>query len=266
MKIGIIGLGVVGNASRHGFERQGFDVVVHDTKLHTNITDMLDTEIVYICVPTPSLPNGACDTSIIEQCVDELQHINYTGVIAIKSTIAPGTTQALINLYNSQQIAFVPEFIKERSANYDFLFNNDVLIVGTDDINVGDVIFRSHGKICKKLLRMTPTEAETLKYMHNSFGAMRVVFGNMFYELAQKFPDVDYNKVKNGFVERNGLPDEYLDVSAQSRGYGGACFPKDMAALAAVCDNLNVDFDIIPVIINDNNKLTRTTFKGMRDE
>jgi UDPglucose 6-dehydrogenase len=266
MKIGIVGVGVVGGALQNGFEHQGFDVVVHDTKLHTDISAVLDTEITYICVPTPSMPDGSCDVSIIDQCVIDLLTQRYTGVIAIKSTVAPGTTQQLINKYNTPQIAFVPEFVKERSANYDFLFDNDMLIMGTNDLNVGDIIIRSHGKICKKFVRMLPTEAETLKYMHNSFGAMRVVFANMFYELTQKFEDVDYTKIKNGFVEKNNLPDEYMDVNDQMRGYAGACFPKDMTALAAVCDKMGVDFGIIRAIIKDNNKLTRTTFKGMRDE
>jgi UDPglucose 6-dehydrogenase len=266
MKIGIIGIGVVGGALQNGFEHQGFDVAVHDTKLSTTIAPLMDTEVVYICVPTPPLPEGGCDTGIIEGCVDELINMGYTGVIAIKSTVAIGTTQELINRYHNKKIAFVPEFMKERSANYDFLFDNDLLIIGAGDMNVSDIIIRSHGKICKKFLRMTPTEAETLKYMHNSFGAMRVVFANMFYALTQQFDDVDYTKVKNGFVEKNNLPDEYMDVNAELRGYAGACFPKDMAALASMCKQKGVDFDIIPTVISDNEKLRKTTFAGMRDE
>jgi UDPglucose 6-dehydrogenase len=266
MKIGIIGVGVVGSALQNGFEHQGFDVVIHDIKLSTSIVTLMDTEVVYICVPTPPLPDGGCNTSIIENCVADLVDIGYDGVIAIKSTVAIGTTQKLIDRHHNKKIAFVPEFMKERSANYDFLFDNDLLIVGAEDMNVSDNVIRSHGKICKKFLRMTPTEAETLKYMHNSFGAMRVVFANMFYALTQEFENVDYTKIKNGFVEKNNLPDEYLDVNAELRGYAGACFPKDMAALANMCKQKGIDFDIIPATINDNSKLTKTTFVGMRDE
>jgi UDPglucose 6-dehydrogenase len=264
MKIGIIGMGVVGNAMEHGFLNQGFEVLTHDIKHDTTIESLLQTEIVYISVPSPALDNGQCDTSIIENCVVELSDLNYTGVIAIKSTIPPGTTQSFIDKYKNTNIAFVPEFMKERCAAYDFEFNNEVLIIGAVDIHVSDIIIRSHGKISKKFLRLNPTEAETIKYMHNSFGAMRVIFGNLFYDIAQQFEDVDYDKIKNGFVTRNGLPDEYLDVSEHSRGYAGACFPKDMRALEFLSSDLNYEF--ISAIINDNDKLTKTTFPGMRHE
>ena len=58
MNIGIIGLGVVGTACKNGFESQGHDVLVHDIKLGTNIVDLIDTDIVYVCIPTPISKNG----------------------------------------------------------------------------------------------------------------------------------------------------------------------------------------------------------------
>ena len=86
MKIGIVGIGVVGNAHRFGFEKLGHDVKFHDTVLDTKLKDVMDTEVVYVCVPTPSLPDGQCDTSIVCQVVDDLVLGGYEGVTSELST------------------------------------------------------------------------------------------------------------------------------------------------------------------------------------
>ena len=93
MNVGIIGIGVVGGAIRHGFEKLGHNVVVHDVKHKTKIEDVIDTDIVFVCVPTPSAPNGDCDTSIVESVVRELADLKYDGIVCIKSTVKPGTTE-----------------------------------------------------------------------------------------------------------------------------------------------------------------------------
>lgn len=265
MKIGIIGLGVVGEALRYGFDHVGFDVTTHDIKYNTQTSDLLPCEIVYICVPTPQAVDGECDTSIVESCVDELMSLNYSGVVAIKSTVAPGTTQKLIDRYQNQKIVFVPEFLKERSANFDFLHDHNLLVVGSNDILIGDVVIRSHNGIAEDFVRLNPTEAELLKYMHNSFGALRVVFANLFYELSQEY-GIDYTAVKNALVKKNDLPDVYLDVNDQLRGYSGVCFPKDMLALKTILEEKDIKFDLINAAINDNEKLKKTVFTGMRNE
>ena len=83
MKIGIVGDGVVGSAIRLGFERLGHTVLVHDIKYGTKIDEVLDTEICYISVPTPSNDDGSCDASIVESVIEELVTNNYEVVIAI---------------------------------------------------------------------------------------------------------------------------------------------------------------------------------------
>ena len=89
MKIGIVGLGVVGTAVKEGFENIEHEVVFHDIKFNTNIKDILNTEICYICVPTPSAHDGSCNTSIVESVVEDLNDLRYQGIIAIKSTVTP---------------------------------------------------------------------------------------------------------------------------------------------------------------------------------
>ena len=74
MKIGIIGLGVVGNAIKEGFVKLGHTIHCHDLKLNTSIGDVLMTEIVFVCVPTPQGDDGSCDTQIIKSVLQELHN------------------------------------------------------------------------------------------------------------------------------------------------------------------------------------------------
>ena len=87
MNIGIVGVGVVGGACKFGFELLGHNVLVHDIALETKIEDVLESEIVFICVPTPMGEDGSCDTTIVEDVVKTLSELNYKGIVAIKSTV-----------------------------------------------------------------------------------------------------------------------------------------------------------------------------------
>lgn len=263
MNIGIIGMGVVGSALKSGFEKLQFDVVPYDINLQTDFCHLIDTEIVYICLPTPTSENGQCDTSLISAYTEKLRDIQYTGVIAIKSTCSPGTTQRLIEKYPSMNIAFVPEFLKERSAEFDFIHNHNLLIIGTNDVLIGDVVMRSHHGLAKSTLRMSPTEAEILKYMHNCFAALRVVYANMFSSIAEEY-EANYDTIKNGFVAKNYLPDDYLDVSPNLQGYGGPCLPKDAEVIRGILSEKNINFTLIEAMIRDNSNLLVTVFDGMR--
>ncbi len=182
MKIGIVGLGVVGSATKYGFSKLGHEVVAHDLKLNTRLRDVLGTEICYICVPTPSSADGSCDTSIVEEVVESLIEENYEGVIAIKSTVSPGTTEKFIKKYENSSICFVPEFLRERCAEVDFTEKHDLCIVGTHSEEVYDKVRRSHGKYPKVVKRLTPTEAELAKYFNNIF----ISFDNFLFKIVRQ--------------------------------------------------------------------------------
>ena len=263
MEIGIIGLGIVGSACQAGFQHCGFNVTVHDIKLNTAVTDVLATEIVYVCVPTPSESDGSCDTTIVEQVIHDLKQNDYQGIIAIKSTVEPGFTERMIAKYDDR-ILFVPEFLKERSAEYDFIFDQQLLLVGTNNAVHYYTVVRSHGALPKSTKRISPTEAELMKYYHNVFNATRVVFANIFYELANSL-GADYSHVKEAFLINSKLPDEYLDVQSDLRGYGGACLPKDVNAIQQLCDKLNLPYDFFRQLDLENKKFKSTVFKGMRE-
>lgn len=264
MKIGIVGVGAVGSANKKGFEFLQHNVVVHDIKLKTKIQDVCDTEINYICVPTPQAENGSCDTSIIERVIDELGQCNYKGIIAIRSTVVPGFTQSMIEKFNHLTICFVPEFLRERCAEDDFINNHKLLAVGTHDIWVYRKVIRSHGQLPEHTEHLTPNEAEVLKYFNNVYAALRVTFANNMYEICEKL-DCDYTTIKNAYIKTGKATDMYLDVNPSLRGYGGMCLPKDTIAIASLMKKLNIDLKLIQSIHDDNLQFKKTVFNGMRE-
>jgi UDPglucose 6-dehydrogenase len=264
MRIGIVGLGAVGTANKQGFEYLNHEVVGHDIKYNTNIQDVINSEIVFVCVPTPQSTDGSCDTSIIEGVITELNNHNYKGIIAIRSTVEPGFTQHMIDKFKNLTICFVPEFLRERCATDDFIHNHKLLAVGTHDIWVYRKVVRAHGNLPQHTEHLTPSEAEVLKYYNNVYAALRVTFANIMYEICDKL-DCDYTTIKNAYIKTGKATDMYLDVNPSLRGYGGMCLPKDTQAISALLDKLNLDFDLIKSIHHDNNKLKRTVFNGMRE-
>jgi UDPglucose 6-dehydrogenase len=262
MNIGIVGLGIIGSACKFGFEKLGHKVLGHDLILNTKLIDLINCEIIYICVPTPSKEDGSCDTSIVEQVVLNLKELNYQGVIAIKSTVKPTTTQTLID-QTKLKICFVPEFLRERCAITDFTENHDLLAIGTESLDIFELVKKCHGSYPKNTIQLNPTEAELLKYYSNTYNALKITFANEMYEICQKL-NINYSNVKNAFVKRGTTKDIYLDVNDNFRGYAGVCLPKDTKALDSLVKELGLDLELFYIIDKENNKFIKTVFEGMR--
>lgn len=262
MNIGIVGVGVVGGACKQGFELLGHTVSVHDPKFNTVLTSVKDTDIVYICVPTPESVDGSCDLSIVKDTIQRLENLNYKGLVALKSTSVPGTTEKLIS-ETSLKMCFVPEFLREWCATEDFVTNHEVLVVGCHEAWMFDLVVESHGYFPKNRVMMTPMEAEILKYYSNVYNSLRVVFANTMYEICKKL-NADYDKIKDTYLLRGQSSPHYLAVNETLRGYGGACLPKDTKALDALVKQLGLDLKLFETIDRDNQKFKRTVFPGMR--
>lgn len=261
MKIGVVGSeGVVGGAGKFGFKLLGHDVRVHDICLNTSIDDVIDTQVVFVCVPTPQAVDGACDTSIVRQVVLDLKDRNYEGVVAIKSTVAPGTSDILSD-ETGLNICFVPEFLRERCAITDFTEAHDVCIVGTEDIDTFRLIKKCHGHYPLKFVRLTPKEAEFCKYFNNVYNATLITFANSFYEICKE-NGVNYTNVKNAVTNRVHIKSNYLECNDNFRGFGGMCLPKDVAAMAKLAESTKVDF--FKSLLEENSKYKITVFDGMR--
>lgn len=251
MKVGIIGVGMVGSALSFGFKRIGHTVLEHDPKLGTKIGYALQATIVFVCVPTPVGINGSCDTSAVADVVHDIAKHEYPGLVVIKSTVTPGTTAALQREHPQLCLTFCPEFLRERAAFSDFVENNDVCIVGTNSDHDYRMVCEVHGPLPKQFVRLTPTEAEMAKYFANTFNAMRVVFANQFYDVCQEV-GVDYSAIKNAVTKRHNIGDHYLDCSENFRAFGGSCLPKDTLAFAAFVRSLGCDQPLFAFIVRAN--------------
>ena len=254
MKIGIIGLGVVGTAIMEGLQQVGQDISYYDIKFNnTSIDNIIDTDLVFICVPTNATTEGKCDISIVESTVDQLSIKKYQGIIAIKSTVIPGTTQNLIKKYTNQSICFVPEFLRQRCAFSDFHDYHDVLVIGTENNKVFDLVKESHRSIPKSVVQVTPTEAEIVKYFNNVHNAMEIVFANAVYEMTSLL-GANYQNVFDAVTKRQNINPSYLRCSDHFKGFSGACLPKDSEAWALLAKELGVNVKLFDAIIDDNKR------------
>lgn len=263
MKIGILGIGMIGNALKKGFE-QKHKVSFYDPKFEeSSFSDVLDSEVIFICVPTDQKEDGSCDVTIVNKCLEQLNHVNYGGVVVIKSTVRPGFTEASSLKYPSLTLAFVPEFLRERCAFDDFM-NMETLIIGTLNSEVFEKISEAHAFLTpKKIIQLKSFEAEVVKYMSNVYKAMKVVYANIIYELVNK-KNGNYKSVLDSFLSLGIKEEDYMTVTNEFRGYGGYCLPKDTTALAHTLKEFDLKFELIKSIDIDNKKFKTTVPKGMR--
>ena len=264
-KIGILGMGVVGSAVNIGLSQLGHLMSFYDPKIAgSQFSDILDTEVCFLCVPTPSCQNsGECDVTIVEKSFEMLEKNKYSGVVVIKSTVVPGTTECMRQKYTNLEICFVPEFLRERCAMADFIQNHDLCLIGTDSDGVYDLIKQVHGYYPKAVKMVSPTEAELVKYYNNIYNATLITLANSFYEVCTSL-DADYSNVKESLVLREHINDSYLQCSDNFRGFGGVCLPKDTLAIAKLVEKQGLNVQFFKMILEENKKYKITVYDGMR--
>jgi len=268
MRIGICGVGVVGAACADGFERLGHDIFRHDPRLGTSLEELTDwrPDIVFVCVPTPANLDGSCNVSVVEEVVGQLA-TSFDGIIVIKSTVEPGTTRRLAAKYScGERLAFVPEFLRERSAFSDFVEHHELLVIGVEGSDapfIFELIKTAHGHYPHSVVQLSWTEAELTKYFSNVYCAMKVMFANGFWEVCEAL-GANYTNVKNAVTKRSVIDNSYLDCNAKWRGYFGPCLPKDCNAFVYLVNKLNIPARIFHAIRDDNKLYTPTVPEGMR--
>lgn len=256
MKIGLIGKGTVGTAIYRGLEELGHTMSFFDVKYpETKIQDVLSSDCVFICVPTDQQVNGDCDTTIVESVIAELAQQQYQGLVAIKSTVIPGTTDRLSSKYSTLKICNVPEFLRAKFAYEDFI-EQDVLVVGSQRPEDYELITEIHGPYPCEVSCVTAVEAEIIKYFNNVNHAVQIVFANIAFDICKKFGG-DYENVYNTIVKRDCFNSAYLDCNENLRGFGGHCLPKDTSAWANLIKELNLNYTMIDAVLEDNTGLTK---------
>lgn len=261
-KIGIIGQGFVGNAVREGMTSY-YEVIAYDKDPNkfsnaNSIFEVVEqTDVTFLCVPTPMRKNGSCDLSIVRTALEEISDVaralNKNQIVVIKSTIPPGTTDQLNSEFDFVNIVFNPEFLTEANAVDDYK-NQNRIIVGGDrpyTSTVKQVFAKAFPKV--PIIKTSATIAETIKYVTNTFLSVKVSYANEIYQLCQAL-NIDYDKVVEyaRYDERLGNSHWSVPGPDGDFGFGGHCFPKDIAALQYLASQLNVDTTMLDATIAKN--------------
>lgn len=249
--IGIIGGGVVGSAVKNFFPTAR---VYDKYKNLDTIEEVGKCRFIFICVPTPY--EHGLDLSMVDDAVaNAVQHLtdSVNQLIIIKSTSWAGTTQAYQDKYLAANFAFNPEFLRDKTANEDFIHNDRQI--------VGYTTKTKDSPLVKELLSILPQApyqklmpsgaAELTKYAGNTFLALQVIFANQLYDICEA-AGINYNEVKEAVKSDHRIGPSHWEIfhtesSLQStvgevyRGYGGKCFPKDMDVFIHEAKKLGVD-------------------------
>lgn len=261
LKIGIIGIGMVGEPIRRWFEevngyKRGKDLFYYDTDPKKGFFDDVNkAEVIFVSVPTPPNSDGSCNISIVESAVSKIRDGK---IVVVKSTVSPGTIEKLQEKYPKKRFIFNPEFLTESQAWEDFVSPDRQIVGGTaksisDSIEVLNLLPRKNfirpwtSDYSKK--SVNATEAEISKYASNVFGHIKVIYGNILadicYAMNQRFKKnkinvrVDYDNIREIIGADLRIGPAWLNVDhGNYSGAGGYCFPKDMAAFIKFVEKL----------------------------
>jgi UDP-glucose 6-dehydrogenase len=151
----------------------------------------------------------------------------------------------------------VPEFLRDQHAKSDFKYAQEILIVGTNDLEIYTKICDLYRVFVENSVQMSPVESEMLKYFINTFNGLRVTFANVFYDSCCAV-GADYSKILNAATKKSVIGhDHYLKCNNSLRGYQGKCLPKDIEAFSTFLNKIDCQNNIFPSIINDNKKYTQ---------
>ena len=278
--IGVVGTGYVGLCTAVGFASRGFKVITSTSdKLKADLINsgeppfyepglkellseavalgnlrctldreetVLESDVTFITVGTPSLQDGSIDLSLVEASARDigkaLARKNKYHIVVVKSTVIPGTTVNLVKPTIEELsgkragidfgLAMNPEFLREGSALYD-TFNPDRVVIGEFDKRSGDVLEELYnsfysGKV--PIIRTNPFTAELIKYANNAFLALKISFINTIANICERVPDADVRDVAKAIGMDRRISPLFLNAGV---GFGGSCFPKDLKALIA---------------------------------
>ena len=257
---------IIGDVHARGFLGATMDV---DTVVR-------ETEISFICVGTPSQPNGKLDLKgiqhVCEQIGASLKAKDAFHVVVTRSTILPGTTADVIvptleaasgkKAGKDFGVATNPEFLREGSAIKDFL-NPPMTVLGVSDPRSEALLRELYGWVPAELFAVPVFASEMVKYACNTFHALKVAFANEIGTLC-KAAGVDTEGVTRIF-----LSDKQLNISAAylSPGFafGGSCLPKDVRALAYLGKELDCNLPLIMSILPSNTEHIERAVRAILD-
>jgi UDPglucose 6-dehydrogenase len=258
MNIGIVGNGFVGNAIYQNFKDKEI-AKVYDVRIHRSyntVEDTVNSDIVFVCLPTPMKDDGTCDLSYVLQFFKDVKKINSETLFVIKSTVPIGTTEKICQLRQDLKVVHNPEFLTAVNAVEDFKNADRHIIGGRQDwCMILREFYHKHFS-STPIQVVTSNESETIKYFANSFLAAKISFFNNLYEICEKF-EMNFDSVKQGICtdDRIGFAHTKVPGPDGLMGFGGYCFPKDINALINTLKENKIDASLFEAAWNYNQKI-----------
>lgn len=247
----------------NGLHQFLFTWAVHNEYLRGSgdYSDIKNTQITFICVGTAANPDGTCDLRCIEASVREIGEVlrekDGYHVVAVKSTIPPGTAQEMIvPLLESQSgkkvgrdlgVVVNPEFLQEGRAMECFL-SPARIVVGESDRRAGDVMEELYSDFGAPVLRTDLKTAEMIKYASNAFLATKISYINEVGNICQKL-GIDVYEVARGMGYDPRIGKQFLNSGI---GFGGSCLPKDLQALIAASKKAGYSPYLLEAVLDVN--------------
>jgi UDPglucose 6-dehydrogenase len=253
--IGICGLGFVGDAVQHFFEPR---VSVRTYDKYKNVgsfTSLLQTDVLFLCLPTPIKECGKFDTTELDSVIADLDAADYRGDVVIKSTVDATYLTHMDMLYPRLTFVHHPEFLTARTARQDFATPRQHILG----------VAKDHQKLpckCAELLHhvfpdvpihvVDYATAALVKLGCNAFYATKVQYFTMLYLLAQQ-TRVDYATLRQLMLAQGWINDMHTQVPGPDGhlSFGGLCLPKDTEALYNLCQEHDVCSHILAGVLTD---------------
>src|SRR5881394_527337 len=253
----------------------GLEEIIHRNvsaqRLHFtgNIQEAVErSQIIFIAVPTPPLPDGDVDLSFVEKVAREIAGVltDYR-VIVDKSTVPVKTGEKVaesIKRYNRRGAKFDvvsnPEFLREGCAVAD-LMHPDRIVIGAQSEHAADLMKKVYEPFMAPILVTDINSAELIKHAANSFLALKISYINAVSAICEA-SGADIEKVADGIGMDQRIGRNFLNAGI---GYGGSCFPKDIAAFITISEKLGVRFSLLKEVQRINAEQKERFLKSIRD-
>lgn len=226
------------------------------------------SRIVFIAVPTPPQPDGSVDLTYIEKVAREIAEVlKEYRVIVDKSTVPVKTGQKVadtIRRYTKGAVDFDvvsnPEFLREGCAVAD-LMNPDRIVIGSNSDRALSLMKKVYEPFMAPILVTDINSAELIKHAANSFLALKISYINAISAICEA-SGADVERVADGIGADKRIGRSFLNAGL---GYGGSCFPKDVAAFIAISDEIGVPFTLLKEVQRINQNQIDRFVKKIRD-
>ncbi len=244
MAIGIIGYGTVGRATARLFK----DIVIYDPpKGYDEASALERCDVLFACLPTPTTFDGRCDLKHVYEAIGSLApRLSHEQVVAIRSTVPPGTVRRLQGEFANTHFVSNPEFLRAHRIEEDTLRPRRV-VIGGDSVYARQVVLRAyHARLGRQVpyLVTDSITAEFIKYTANAFLATKIVFGREIREAAERIGANHHDVVKAMSLDpRIGGGEEWwLD------GLYDECLPKDLDAFITWLRSREIDRELLQTV------------------